>query len=110
MSLMPANPRMDLVKTVRIATTDGTNLKEPETLKSVANAENEANVDVVAAEGPEVVAVENEEAVVAVEVESVISIANPEMTRRKLSYKNFSRQNEMLFSQIVPKCCIYTNF
>lgn len=82
MSLMPANPRMDLVKTVRIATTDGTNLKEPETPRSVANAENEANVDVVVAEGHEVVAVENAEAVVAAGVENVISIANPEMTRR----------------------------
>ena len=81
-SLTPANPKMDPVKTVRNAITDGTNLKEPETLRSVANAENEANVDVVAAEGPEVDAVENEEAVVAAEVESVISIANPEMTRR----------------------------
>ena len=81
---MPANPRMDLVKTVRIATTDGTNLKEPETPRSVANAENEANVDVVVAEGHEVVAVENAEAVVAAGVENVISIANPEMTRRKL--------------------------
>ena len=82
-SLMPESPRMDPVKTVRIATTDGTNPMEPEILelKSVENAVSEV-VAVVDEAGENEGVVVDPEAVVA-SGGSVISIANPEMTRRK---------------------------
>ena len=80
---MPESPRMDPVKTVRIATTDGTNPMEPETLelRSVENAVSEEDVVVAAAVEIEVVVVDPEAAVAS--GGSAISIVNPEMTRRK---------------------------
>ena len=84
--MMPESPRMDPVKTVRIATTDGTNPMEPETLelRSVENAVSEEDVVVAAAVEIEVVVVDPEAAVAS--GGSAISIVNPEMTRRKFFF------------------------
>ena len=90
-SLMPESPRMDPVKTVRIATTDGTNPMEPETLelRSVENAVSEEDVVVAAAVEIEVVVVDPEAAVAS--GGSAISIVNPEMTRREFFFTVLNR-------------------
>ena len=81
MSLTPANPKMDPVKTVRIAITDGINLMEPEILE-LRNAVSVENVEAAVAEEAHEVVVAVPEAVVALEG-SVTSTGSLATTRRK---------------------------